>query len=124
MADYICCRLSSPDCNAAERLASFTTRKTLDFHKVIPNPHARKADRKNPYWEPWNRANWGTKWNASRGRIEDGALFFATPWDAPLPVIAKLSQLLPGIRLELEWHHEGGVFIGRTAYLNGSYIIL
>ena len=45
-----------------------------------------------PTWYEWRIQNWGTKWNASRAEVLDGRLSFLTAWNAPKPILEKLSQ--------------------------------
>lgn len=58
-------------------------------------------------WYEWRVKNWGVKWEASGQSIIDGFLEFDTANSAPLPVIQRLSLLLPGYQLRLCYRIEG-----------------
>ena len=82
-----------------------------------------------PTWYDWCISNWGTKWNAygySEDTIDyhDGdMLYFQTAWSAPHPILEKLTQMFPDIRLEHEWADEDiGQNCGRCSYQNGERI--
>ena len=82
-----------------------------------------------PTWYDWCISNWGTKWNAygySEDTIDyhDGdTLYFQTAWSAPHPILEKLTQMFPDIRLEHEWADEDiGQNCGRCSYQNGERI--
>lgn len=58
-------------------------------------------------WYDWCTDNWGTKWNAECGSIEEiedlpdgnGTLSFSfqTAWSMPLPIFQKLSVMFPAV---------------------------
>ena len=51
----------------------------------------------SPTWYQWRIQHWGTKWNASSAEITDGQLSFLTAWNAPKPVLEKLSHMFPSL---------------------------
>lgn len=88
---------------------------TLDFNTIIPQPRLKRecpiqyicdpktehieADKKRHWfnWYAWNYDNWGVKWNACEGYIDNdyNGFYFETPWSCPMPVLLRLSQLYP-----------------------------
>lgn len=65
-------------------------------------------------WYDWSVANWGTKWNACRARIEDetsiehgyAEITFDTAWDAPVPVLLATVKMFPKLTFDCRWRHE------------------
>ena len=58
-------------------------------------------------WYDWNRANWGTKWNAVYCVIyKNGIIRFNTAWCPPVPVIKKIFEDNPKCRIEFYWTNE------------------
>ncbi len=62
----------------------------------------------------FTNGHWGTKWNACRTHLVDGAsnqqanIGFATAWSPPVPVIIELSKQFPKLTFTLKYW-EGGV---------------
>jgi len=82
-----------------------------------------------PTWYDWCVSNWGTKWNAYGYNEEpidyhDGdMLYFQTAWSAPHPVLEKLAEMFPDVKLEHEWADEDiGQNCGRYSYQGGERI--
>ena len=74
-----------------------------------------------PTWYEWRIQNWGTKWNASSVEILDGRLSFLTAWNAPKPVIEKLSEMFPTVSIHHIWANEDiGYNCGERTYRNGA----
>ncbi|WP_410331993.1 LPD28 domain-containing protein [Ruminococcus sp.] len=110
---------------------------TIDFEKIIPMPKnifkgnlgVREWELYgNNNWYDWSVANWGTKWNAygfdpNTDYSKEKELKFLTAWSAPHPVIAKLSEMFPSVKLEHEWADEDiGMNCGRHVYYDGERI--
>ncbi len=111
---------------------------TLDFEKIIPMPDniyrgpLGKAEMElygENNWYDWSIANRGTKWGAygyEKGvdYSENGnSLRFLTAWSAPHPVIEKLAEMYPSVRLEHEWADEDiGSNCGRRVYYDGECV--
>ena len=55
-----------------------------------------------PTWYEWR----GTKWNASNAEIAERQLSFLTAWNAPKPILEKLSQMFPSITIHHVWADE------------------
>lgn len=108
---------------------------TIDFEKIIPIPEniyrgglsreEMKLYGKNN-WYDWCISNWGTKWNAygfdnnARQRA-DNEIIFLTAWSAPHPVIQRLAEMFPEIKINHEWADEDiGMNCGRYAYYDGE----
>ena len=74
-----------------------------------------------PTWYEWRIQNWGTKWNASGAEVLDGRLSFLTAWNAPKPILEKLSQMFPSITIHHVWADEDiGHNCGDRTYKNGT----
>lgn len=112
---------------------------TIDFEKIIPMPdniflgalgqkEMEQYGKEN--WYDWSLANWGTKWNScgySEGKDyapksdETPSIRFDTAWSAPHPILQKLSEMFPDIRIEHEWADEDiGYNCGRHEYYDGE----
>ena len=76
-------------------------------------------------WYDWCVNNWGTKWN-SYGYSEDRdvhSAVFDTAWSAPKPVMLKLSEMIPDVRITHQWADEDlGYNCGSAEYYNGELV--
>lgn len=85
-----------------KRVEKFNDSRVLDFECIIPMPknvyrgnlgvREREAyGEKN--WYDWSIKNWGTKWNASDGYIDESThrIEFSTAWSFAEPVIRMLA---------------------------------
>ena len=111
---------------------------TLDFEKIIPMPdniyrgNLGAAEQKlygNNNWYDWSLANWGTKWDAYGYDDcidysgDKDTITFLTAWSAPHPVIEKLAQMYPAVKIEHEWADEDiGSNCGRRVYYDGERV--
>ena len=60
-----------------------------------------------PTWYLWCIRHWGTKWNAGYTEIIDrDTIQFDTAWSNPAPILQKLGELHPAIRIEHWWADE------------------
>ena len=58
-------------------------------------------------WYGWSIRNWGTKWNAGETVILDcDTIQFDTAWSNPAPIVQKLGELYPALRIEHWWADE------------------
>lgn len=58
-------------------------------------------------WYDWCSANWNTKWNAYDNEIEGpDCIKFSTAWANPEPVIRKLAEMYPEVKIEHWWADE------------------
>lgn len=74
-----------------------------------------------PTWYEWRIQNWGTKWNASGAEVLDGRLSFLTAWNAPKPVMEKLTEMFPTVSIHHAWADEDiGYNCGDRTYKNGA----
>ena len=74
-----------------------------------------------PTWYEWHSRHWGTKWNAYDCNLSGNDLSFLTAWNAPHPIIQKLSEQLPDIRIHHAWADEDiGINCGYRDYLGGT----
>lgn len=72
-------------------------------------------------WYSWAQEFWGTKWGTYESVLaveEDGLLeyTFLSAWNPPFPVISKLAEMFPSLKLEQYYLDEGGFFEGAAAY--------
>ncbi len=75
-------------------------------------------------WYEWNKANWGTKWNAYETNDErntSDTIYFQTAWTAPIKLMAELSTQFPGIELHCDYADEdSGSNVGKVILKNGD----
>lgn len=77
-------------------------------------------------WYDWCVANWGTKWNAydyEKGEDYSGRedLRFQTAWNAPDPILYKLSEMFPEITFDHQYADEDiGRNFGHNRYRAGE----
>lgn len=109
---------------------------SVDFEKILPMPDTvyngplgiRESELyAENNWYDWRLGNWGTKWN-SYGYTEgttfkDGNIKFLTAWSAPHPILQKLSEMFPDVKMEHEWADEDiGMNCGRYVYYDGERV--
>ena len=87
-------------------------------------------------WYNWNNRNWGTKWDVgvsdeekypetnlqehkSEGEDQWLVYSFQTAWSPPIPVIQKLSALVPNCVVTLEYEEEQG-WGGEMEFVNNE----
>ena len=115
--------------------------RPIDFEKIVPMP-AELQNTKSPSdkpdpdliakygsdnWYDWCIQNWGTKWNASgtqdiRLNFKGNRLtiVFNTAWSTPAPVIEKLSEKFPDVKINVWFADEDyGSNVGRYGFTNG-----
>ncbi len=91
----------------------------VDFNQIIPAPK-----HEGDGWYNWNCENWGTKWNAYDCKQIDGGVQFDTAWSAPRPVIEKLSQMFPDVKIEHLWADEDiGYNFGHEVYKKNCIVV-
>jgi hypothetical protein len=66
-------------------------------------------------WYEWCCENWGTKWNSQRLHSEESSpdvlhLNFRTAWAPPIPVIRRLLEMWPDLKLEHYWGCDEGEY--------------
>lgn len=105
---------------------------TLDFEKIIPIPEdiymgdltkeiRSKVGKKN--WRDWCCENWNTKWNSCVcPYVNENMIEFKTAWNPPFPVIKKLSEMFPDIKITLYFIVESHAMYGIEEYLAGDCI--
>jgi hypothetical protein len=109
---------------------------SVDFEKIIPMPDTvyngslgireRELYGENN-WYDWRIGNWGTKWNSygytENTTFQDGKIKFLTAWSAPHPILQKLSEMYPDVKMEHEWADEDiGMNCGRYVYYDGERV--
>lgn len=109
---------------------------SVDFEKILPMPDtvyngSLGIREKELYgennWYDWRIGNWGTKWNSygytENTTFQDGKIKFLTAWSAPHPILQKLSEMFPDIKIEHEWADEDiGMNCGRYVYYDGERV--
>jgi len=109
---------------------------SVDFEKILPMPDTvyngslgireRELYGENN-WYDWRIGNWGTKWNSygytENTTFQDGKIKFLTAWSAPHPILQKLSEMFPDVKMEHEWADEDiGRNCGRYVYYDGERV--
>ncbi|WP_303838747.1 LPD28 domain-containing protein [Ruminococcus flavefaciens] len=109
---------------------------SVDFEKILPMPDTvyngslgireRELYGENN-WYDWRIGNWGTKWNSygytENTNFQDGKIKFLTAWSAPHPILQKLSEMFPDVKMEHEWADEDiGMNCGRYVYYDGERV--
>ena len=89
-------------------------KKHFDFNTVIPMPEAMKE---GELWYRWSIDNWGTKWNSYDSEIKTDApeklvFKFETAWNYPQPIMAKVCEEFPDLKIETKFFDEGWNFAG------------
>lgn len=108
---------------------------SVDFNKIIPMPDTvfrgnlgpnERALYGNNNWYDWSVANWHTKWNAygfedlEEHEVDD-ELRFETAWAAPHPILQKLSEMAPDLKITHRWADEDfGMNCGERGYKSGE----
>lgn len=90
----------------------------IDFNKIIPQPKGIKDMRKyvlSDSERSWCIENWGTKWNAYEAKVVgkeewNYLIRFQTAWNIPEPVIMKICELFPSVRIKFIAADDGGFF--------------
>lgn len=118
-----------------------TDRRVVDFELVIPIPDEERAKFAELTIYPggmtgyslhdyspmdWQRANWGTKWNAYDESLpSDGCIRFDTAWSHPFQVIARLSERFPAESIDVKYADEDlGSNLGHYRILAGTMVDL
>ncbi|WP_297960638.1 LPD28 domain-containing protein [uncultured Ruminococcus sp.] len=109
---------------------------SVDFEKILPMPDTvyngslgireRELYGENN-WYDWRLGNWGTKWNSygytENTTLQDDKIKFLTAWSAPHPILHKLSEMYPDVKMEHEWADEDiGMNCGRYVYYDGERV--
>jgi hypothetical protein len=109
---------------------------SVDFEKILPMPDTvyngslgireRELYGENN-WYDWRLGNWGTKWNSygytENTTFQDDKIKFLTAWSAPHPILHKLSEMYPDVKMEHEWADEDiGMNCGRYVYYDGERV--
>ena len=103
----------------------------FDFEKIIPMPNSvfrgdlgREEEERYPgelNWYDWSIKYWGTKWNCNNAYYGDSYFVFETAWSAPDPVIAKLAEKFPKVKITHRYADEDiGYNCGINVYENGK----
>lgn len=78
-------------------------------------------------WYDWCCNNWGTKWGACESRIEESRISFDTAWSAAIPVMEKLSEMVPDVSFRHEFADEDigsncGYFVYEAGQIVDEYL--
>lgn len=73
-------------------------------------------------WYDWQRANWGTKWNAyDQVSHSENEIEFDTAWCTPFEAMVNLSKKYPLVTFEVAYADEDfGYNVGEYTLLNGE----
>lgn len=75
-------------------------------------------------WYTWQRANWGTKWNAyDQIELDENCIEFNTAWATPYELLVNLSKMFPEVEFLVEYADEDfGYNVGKYTLLGGEEI--
>jgi hypothetical protein len=75
-------------------------------------------------WYDWSIQNWGTKWPAyQQNRIDDNTIEFLTAWSGATPIMERLSEQFPDIKMSHMYADEDwGRNVGEYKYEGGECI--
>lgn len=121
-------------CYEEDSNAEKTGLGTIDFNKIIQMPdhiyrgnlgqaEMRQYGKNN--WYDWSISHWGTKWNSYENDCDENThtLSFQTAWAAPHPVIERLAERYPDVRITHEWADEDmGYNVGTVEYAEGEIV--
>ena len=105
----------------------------FSFHKIVPVPKeiygeywsvsgstkGKQYGNTSSNWYEWNVANWGTKWDAKDGEVQEPftvgdltsvTITFITAWSPPLPVFIALTNMFPDLTFSISYTGEEGWF--------------
>ena len=93
----------------------------FDFNKITKMPKDESD------WYSWCLVNWGTKWNSHDVELcyngkRTLKYIFMTAWTPPIPVIRRISEKFPNVRVTLKYWECNNGFKGHTAWKNGIAI--
>lgn len=73
---------------------------------------------KSTTWYDWSINNRGSKWNAyDMQPLKDNTITFSTAWSMVMPVISKIAEMNPDIKIEYMWADEDiGANVGRAFF--------
>lgn len=85
------------------------------------------ADGFNKGGYEWCIENWGTKWSADeptseRVRDTDFSIWFETAWSPPIPVIQKMSETFPKLKITIYYEECGMGFKGYATFIGGEVV--
>ncbi len=120
-ADAILLHTLRPDeVDALKQRYSTTLDEVVGLGEKVFN-NTRKY--KHGDWYSWSCENWGTKWNACETSIEGPTVYFDTAWAPPVPVILKLSEMYPDVKIKHVYSEEQvGIFCGDYTLQNSEII--
>ena len=118
--------------------------QSIDFNKIIPMP-VELLNTTSPVkerdifliakygsdnWYNWSINKWGTKWNAYdtlearlNTKMTQATILFHTAWSTPAPVIQKLSEKFPDVKIKVWYADEDfGHNVGKYGFENGEVI--
>jgi hypothetical protein len=89
----------------------------LNFHSLVPIPHAVLAAGYEDAGDDWERAHWGCKWGACNAAVVDegeGHLVytFATAWSPPIEFLKTIGPQWSTLTYVLEYEELGVGFKG------------
>lgn len=96
----------------------------VDAHRQNANSERGLREHGVSNWYDFAVKNWGTKWNAYDIVVnaEEPSITFDTAWSPPTPIIEKLSECFPSIKIIHKYFDEGHGFWGTATYEKGTII--
>ncbi len=112
-----------------KEVAKFLKKENVtDLFRSLPITEKMQKEYKEKFgadnWYDWQVSNWGTKWNAYEVFKDKKCIEFQTAWSTPLPIIVKISSLIPDTDISVEFADEdiGGGNCGSYTARNGKII--
>jgi hypothetical protein len=128
MPNWVSHKITFPAARAEEVFAAVKSEHlAFDFTRLVPQPPnmyhgdvGRDEETDFPInFTTWNRANWGTKWNANESKCEvigdKAVITFETAWSVCYPIIAAFINRF-GVPFELRYCDEAPNFWGIETY--------
>ena len=79
-------------------------------------------------WYEWRKNHWGTKWNLDKNAYtkryssKKWAISFDTAWTPPIPIIERLAEKFPDLKMELKYCEPSLCFAGVFKAYKGALI--
>jgi len=99
-------------------------------HTIVPDSTPQPEDGYNHGGYEWCNRHWGTKWGFCECELlkseltENNGILryeFDTAWSPPKPLILKLSEMFPDLKIVLRYWEGGSGFSGVARYHRGKY---
>ena len=84
---------------------AYVNETDFDFNKIIPMPEELDQEGNTNIQEElnWRYKNWGTRNEAMDIELEGNELYYETVNGAAIPVLERISQLFPNVKIEFSY---------------------